>query len=161
MDKPVGTFDEDLVTDLEKKFGDIMKHLFNESNFHKINCKDINDIASYRENNPDFIQAVKGEVAAVYCIWRQQKAQEKFDLVYVGQAKNIRDRMRNHLSYKGEGTNSKLEEVQRAVGGGETIGVTFVKIDPPYMRTAVEGWLIREIAKTGEKVLLWNKRGKN
>ena len=145
--------------DLEKMFSEIEVLLF-ESEIYEIKYEDKkntelkyakNRLCYTRDNKP-FIRAIKGE-PALYCIWQKKAETEKFVPVYVGHAQKPVDRMRNHLSKKDDGTGSCLEEVQRAVGNGDDIGVTFVKIKPPYMRTAVEEWLI------GKRNLSWNIRG--
>ena len=157
-DKFTCKFDDADVKNLEKKFSEIEKHLLDNSapNLHVIKYKNKNT-ESYPENNEDFIAAI-GNEPAVYCIWLKRKPHGKFDLVYVGHAKKPGSRLRNHLSKKSEGTGAKLDKVKHAIENDGTIGVTFVKIKPPYMRTAIEEWLIGKIGKSN---LPWNKRGEN
>jgi len=143
-------------TDLEKKFFEVKKRLFNRSrsNFFEIEYKNNDTELNFPENNKRFLDAI-GNAPAVYCIWLK-RGQKEFGPVYVGHAKKPRDRMKNYLSKKHEKTGAVLAKVQDAVKKKGKIGVTFVKIQPPYMRTAVEEWLI---SKIGKSVLIWNKRG--
>ena len=138
--------------DLEKMFSKIERLLFDKLKICPIKYEDINNTElNYTKNNNSFIDAIKGE-PAVYCIWLKRKSQKKFVPVYIGHAKDPRSRMRNHLSKKDKRTGACLEKVKNAVKSNETIGVSFVKIKPPYMRTAVEEWLIYKNSDT----LLWN-----
>lgn len=142
--------------DLEKCFAEIEKLLFDKSSIHAIEYSNANDTElNYSENNKTLIDAIKGE-PAIYCIWVKQASQREFTPAYVGHAKEPRDRMREHLSKKDERTGSCLEQVKRALQENGTIGITFVKIKPPYMRTAVEEWLIGR----NSDALPWNSHGR-
>ena len=142
-------------TDLEQTFSKIKKRLFNSKEIHVIKYERKDTELNYTKNNGYFIDAIKGK-PAVYCIWLGQESSEKFVPVYIGHAKKPRDRLRNHLSKKHEKTGAVLDKVKKEVKRDVAIGVTFVQIEPPYMRTAVEEWLIEEHSD----ILTWNERGK-
>ena len=153
--------------DLKNIFSEIEEFLFNPSNIYEIKYENKNNTKlNYTKNNQDFINAIKGKKSAVYCIWLKQEGVAKFDPVYVGRAvghdkASPSDRMRAHLSSKGGTTKSCLEKVQKEVEHGGTIGVTFVKIEPSYMRAAVEGYLICTSVSRNEKSLPWNDHDRN
>ena len=155
------TFDRFDIVDLEKKFSEIMKRLINKSKskFFEIkyekNKKGFDTELNFPENNEDFLEAIGNEAPAVYCIWLKE-TQKEFVPIYIGHAKEPKTRMGHHLSKKHKETGAVLKQVKNAVSSEGKIGVTFVKIRPPYMRVAVEKWLIDRI---GKDTLLWNKRG--
>lgn len=148
-------------TDLEKCFFEIEKLLFDTSpsNIYTIKYEGDDTELNYTKNNEIFIAAIKGE-PAIYCIWSKPVSQKEFVPVYIGHAKEPRDRMRNHLSKKDKKTGSCLEHVQSAVRDNNVIGITFVKIKPPYMRTAVEAWLISKLTAKNSGILPWNNHGR-
>lgn len=147
--------------ELEKIFSEIEKKLL-KSNIEEIKYEKKDTEIHFRANNKDFLDDIKGE-SVVYCIWRKEKSQKKdFVPVYIGQAKKsvVVERMRNHLSKKNAQTGACLKEVKQAVNNDETIGVTFVRINPSYMRLAVEEWLIGKLTSKNSEALPWNKKGR-
>ncbi len=142
--------------DLEKMFSEVENLLLNPKNIFEIKYEDTNNTAlNYPANNKAFVDAIK-VAPAVYCIWRKKHRGKKFTLVYIGHAKKPGDRMREHLSHKDERTGSCLASIKCAIKNKETIGVSFVHIDPPFMRAAVEDWLIDRHNESLE----WNTHGR-
>ncbi len=93
----------------------------------------------------------------MYCIWKS-RYKDELTPVYIGQVKETisKYRMIAHFSRKNRATGSQLEKVKIAVNDGSILGVTFVEIEPGYMRTSIEEWLIIKYSED----LLWNKKGK-
>jgi len=139
--------------DLEKMFSEIEKLLFDKSKVYPINCEGIDNRKSnsslFMENNGELYETIGNKGATVYCIWEGSVP------VYIGTSDTPWSRIRDHLFRPGKGTKSCIDDVQRAVKDKKTIGVTFVKIKPFYMKTAVEEWLIAKVGKDK----LWNERG--
>lgn len=95
--------------------------------------------------------------AIVYCIW-VRSLQGEVTPVYIGHSssKLSRQRIKNHFIKKDPRTGSQLENVIERLKQGEHVGLSFLKIEPDYMRKPFEEWLI---SRNSEK-LIWNKHGK-
>lgn len=112
------------------------------------------------ESNCDNKKILK-EIASchgVYAIHTRKQGTTKWSIKYIGQTGGVgsRQRIRNHLITKHKQTGSKLELVKSAVSSGKEIGISFVEVDPFFLRHAVEEILIAQCGKQ----LLWNNRGK-
>lgn len=92
----------------------------------------------------------------VYCIWISESLKPR--PVYIGHssASLSRQRLINHFIKKDPRTGSQLDKVKQAVSEGNQIGLSFLRIEPEYMRKPLEEWLI---ARNSEK-LVWNIHGK-
>lgn len=90
--------------------------------------------------------------SGVYAIWVDGVVQ------YVGEAKNIRSRLRQHLIYKSAKTGSKLAEVTAESSKGKNISVSYILVEPAQFRFAVEQGLIGNLTDNGS-ALPWNTHG--
>lgn len=84
------------------------------------------------------------------------KEREEWKMGYIGHVakKNSRSRLINHLIQKHQKTGAQLANVQKSVLNESKIGVSFVEIEPAYMRYVVEDCLIKKMQ------LGWNKNNK-
>jgi hypothetical protein len=107
------------------------------------------------QNRSEVIDWVKN-VPIVYCIWILDGLQSK--PIYIGHSSSwlSKQRLTNHFIKKDPRTGSQLERVKLAVLDDKQIGVSFLKIEPDYMRKPLEEWLI---LRNREK-LIWNIHGK-
>lgn len=139
-----------------KVFGEAEDVLFDETAITNIIYKN-KSVASFDEHNSDFLKKVAGK-SIVYCIWLGNTKQS-LKPKYVGHVKETitRQRMRAHLTKKNKATGSQLAKVILAVEQGYSIGMTVVIIQPPYMRKALEDWLIAKHSK----MLVWNEIGRS
>ena len=78
--------------------------------------------------------------------------------IYIGHSSSslAKQRLTNHFIKKDPRTGSQLERVKLAVLDDKQIGISFLKIEPDYMRKPLEEWLI---LRNREK-LIWNIHGK-
>ncbi|MDO6737372.1 GIY-YIG nuclease family protein [Wenyingzhuangia sp. 2_MG-2023] len=118
---------------------------------------DFKDLKNCLINNEALLVSVSSK-DIVYCIW-QTNANGSFEKTYIGQskAKGARARIRNHLFKQTGKTKSKLEHVKKAIGEKKQIGFTFIEINPPFFRAAIEEYLIKKYSDS----LPWNEIGKN
>ena len=136
---------------IEEIFGRAESSLFSESNIRWLNyeepftCLNASEVIYQVQNVP-----------MVYCIWITDGSQPK--PVYVGHssASLSRQRLTNHFVKKHKKTGAQLEKVEKAVIDGCQIGLSFLRIEPDYMRKPLEEWLI---SMNSDK-LVWNIHGK-
>lgn len=90
----------------------------------------------------------------VYALYVRASKDEEWLPVYVGQRKsiNLRERISHHLISKNEQTGSMLAAVQTAVAAGESIAISFIKIQPESLRLYVEETIIA----SNKASLPWN-----
>ncbi len=114
------------------------------------------DHTSFDSNNQELLKAVSGQ-PIVYCIW-VGKSKSTLKPVYIGHAgsKIARQRVRSHLTKKNERTGAQLNKIKKELKDKKCIGFSKVIIDPPYMRKALEDWLI----ENDSKILEWNLVGR-
>ncbi|MEX2512350.1 MAG: hypothetical protein WD398_05550 [Cyclobacteriaceae bacterium] len=138
--------------ELEEIFERAGKTLFSESKILWLKY----DKAFLCQNSLDILNLVKNS-AIVYCIWISDGSHPI--PIYVGHSssKLARQRITNHFIKKDPRTGSQLEKIITAVIDGNKVGLTFLKIEPDYMRKPMEEWLI---SKHREK-LDWNIHGRN
>jgi hypothetical protein len=93
--------------------------------------------------NQEILGAVSG-VANVYAIFAAPKNSSTFSLRHIGKTtrKLARQRVRNHLIKKNEGTGAKLEKIMAHVRSGGLVRISWVKIEPESLRNYVEEELI-------------------
>jgi len=117
----------------------------------KIWVENINDI---KELNRDFLNSLKGN-ANIYAIYIGKN--EEWFLKYVGQrkAKNMRERITQHLITKSKKTGSKLEYIRESVSKGYSIGLRLIKTDKDSLRVFIE----EEIISRNRLKLAWNVHG--
>lgn len=136
---------------IEVVFRNAESDLFSENEIHWL---------TYEEpfvclNGSEVISLVQ-KAPIVYCIWISNGLQPK--PVYIGHssASFSKQRLINHFIKKDPRTGSQLERVKQAVSGALQIGVSFLRIEPDYMRKPLEDWLI---TRNRDK-LIWNIHGK-
>ncbi|MFN8258151.1 MAG: hypothetical protein U0W24_20850 [Bacteroidales bacterium] len=151
MDKIVFNKEE-----IEKTFYNAQKILFDKINIHQIRYKDF-DRESFDDLNKELLIAIAGK-AIVYCLWVSDN-KSAFIQRYIGHAAaNIsRQRIRAHLTKKNERTGAQLKKIIKALELKHNIGLSFIIIEPAYMRKALEEWLIENNSDTLE----WNFVGKS
>ena len=93
--------------------------------------------------NKSALDSVSG-VANVYAIFTAPKNSAQFELRYIGKTtrKLARQRIRNHLIKKNEGTGAKLDQIIAHVQRGGLVKVSWIKIEPESLRNYVEEELI-------------------
>lgn len=136
---------------LEKVFLEAQNFLLSDSNVmwfkfdSSLNCL----------NHLEILDLVKN-TAIVYCIWVSRLG--KIIPVYVGHStsKYSKQRITNHFIKKDPRTGSQLERIFEEINMGNQVGLSFLKIEPDYMRKPFEEWLI----SMNSRKLVWNKRGK-
>lgn len=109
---------------------------------------------SFHKDNNEFLKAVSKK-SIIYCLWIGESI-KNLEPVYIGQAKHTisRQRLRAHFTKKNTSTGSQLEKIKGCLKKNQIIGLTFLTIEPGYMRTSLEEWLIN---KNSNK-LIWNKK---
>jgi len=141
-------FDRDQIEEVFKK---AESSLFSDRNIHWLTY----ELPFSFRNSSEVIDAVH-KIPIVYCIWISDGSEPV--PVYVGHssASLSRRRLINHFVDKHDKTGAQLKKVQEAVSDGKQIGISFLKIDPDYMRKPLEEWLISR--NSGK--LVWNIHGK-
>jgi hypothetical protein len=136
---------------LEDTFKMAENSLFSEPNIHWLQYEK----PFICQNQVEVFDLIKN-VAIVYCIWISDGLHLK--PIYIGHSSAIlaKQRLTNHFIKKHVRTGAQLERIQEAVLEGKKIGISFLKIEPDYMRKPLEEWLI---LRNREK-LTWNIHGK-
>lgn len=137
---------------IESSFSRAEKFLLGRENIIDIVYENF-DVTTFDVLNKALLKNVANK-CIVYCLW-QGDSPENLKPVYIGHAKHTisRQRMRAHLTKKNVATGAQLERVKASLVLKTYLGLTYLEIEPGYMRMALEGWLIdRHIDK-----LLWNK----
>ena len=141
---------------LEKMFSVAERELFDKTKIRNIVYNNKDCITDFDKNNKKFLDDISKK-SVVYFIWVGISINE-LSPFYVGHAFETisKQRMIAHFSRKNKATGSKLENIKKAIEDNCFLGVTFVQIDPGYMRTSIEEWLI---VKYADK-LIWNINGR-
>lgn len=136
---------------IEEIFHSAESNLFSESNILWLTYE-----APFNFLNSSKVINQVHRVPMVYCIWISDGLKPM--PVYVGHSSSSysKQRLTNHFLKKHEKTGAQLEKVEKAVNNGYHIGLSFLRIDPDYMRKPLEEWLI---SRNSEK-LVWNIHGK-
>jgi len=142
--------------ELENWFSRAEDILFDKSEIRIINYENKDCVTNFDKLNQKFLMDINKK-SVVYCIW-MGNCQEELKPIYVGHAKDTisKYRMIAHFSRKNKATGSQLEKIKIAINDDFILGATFIQIDPAYMRTSIEEWLI---IKHSNK-LIWNKNGR-
>lgn len=113
-------------------------------------------IPEIKAANDRFLKSLRGR-ANVYALYVRRTKSDAWLPVYVGERKStgLRDRLTQHLICKHHQTGSMLEAVKTAVSAGESIGISFIKVQPESLRLFVEETIIA----THKKDLPWNTHG--
>jgi len=116
---------------------------------------DVEDKMIDQSKNITLLESIAGR-AIVYLIFTRHD--QTWLPAYLGQSKGkySRQRIRNHLFHKHIKTGSQLSKVQACANKGQAVGISFVEIDPPYLRHAIEEILIEKHSSS----LSWNFQGK-
>ena len=143
-------------TELENWFSRVENHLLDKSQIHIINYEDKNCETNFDKLNKTFLNDIDKK-SVVYCIWVGD-SKDNLKPCYVGHAKETisKYRMIAHFSRKNKATGSQLEKIKKAIEDDFILGATFIQIEPAYMRTSIEEWLI---IKHSDK-LFWNRNGR-
>jgi hypothetical protein len=141
--------------EIENEFQKAANYLFSKSNVCYLTYSD-KDVLSFDANNKEFLSEVKGK-SVVYCLWTGTEKENIFPK-YVGHVNSSisRQRFRAHLTKKNKATGAQLDKITAEVSLGYQIGVTYLEIDPAYMRKSLEDWLIQNHPDKAQ----WNKSGK-
>lgn len=146
------------VSELESYCRQVVRMLTHRDSIHRVECAtdDAGTNRPHESLNADFLDRVTHR-DLVYAIHLRSTAE--WNVVYVGhtQATTSRQRIRNHLFKKHPKTGAQLSKVLDAVRHGSEIGMSFVAVDPPYIRCAVECRVIELLSGT----LTWNVHGKH
>lgn len=141
--------------DIEKAFIKAEGSLLHKDHIHAVNYTGY-DLSSFDNNNQELLKSIAGK-SIVYCIWTG-KSKEDLNPKYIGHAKGsiARQRIRNHLTRCNTRTGAQLQKVSATLSLKRLIGLSFLVIEPDYMRGALEEWLIKGNAEKLE----WNKIGR-
>lgn len=93
--------------------------------------------------NKSVLDSVSG-AANVYLIFTAPRDSNVFTLRYIGKTtrKLARQRIRNHLIKKSEGTGAKLDNIVKHVQSGGLVKVSWIQIEPESLRNYIEEELI-------------------
>ena len=141
---------------LEKMFSVVEKELFDKSKIRNIVYNNKDCVTDFDKNNKKFLDDINKK-SVVYCIWVGTSIDDLRPF-YVGHVFETisKQRMIAHFSRKNKATGSKLEKIKIAIEDNLCLGATFIQINPAYMRTSIEEWLIGKYADK----LIWNINGK-
>lgn len=142
-------------TDIENKYREAKSALLDINNINFINYPN-SDLESFDKNNQSLLKTISGN-DIVYCIW-SGNSQISMNPKYIGHTagKTSRQRIRNHLTSKHKKTGAQLERVKKELEQGRYIGLTYIIIEPAYMRTSLEEWLLAQPSIN----LKWNQIGR-
>lgn len=137
---------------IETKFLEAEKFLFDEQNIYQIKYDNF-DKTTFDKLNSELLHNVSKKFI-VYCLWLGD-TQSDLKPKYIGHAKNTisRQRLRAHLTKKNKATGAQLDKITKYLDEKKFFGLTYLIIEPSYMRTSLEEWLIN---KNIDK-LEWNK----
>jgi len=137
---------------IEKSFSQAEMLLFNTENIYQVKYEDF-DVTTFDRLNKEMLKNISNK-CVIYCLWQGATLQE-LKPKYIGHAKNTiaRQRIRNHLTKKNKATGAQLEKVKSALISKTFLGLTYLEIEPDYMRTALEAWLLQR----NSSVLEWNR----
>lgn len=143
-------------TELENWFCKVEEKLFNKAQIHIVNYDNKDCVLNFDKLNRKFLGDINNK-PVVYCIWVGNNIRN-LEPFYIGHAKETisKYRMIAHFSRKNKATGSQLEKIKKAIDEDLILGVTFIQIEPAYMRTSIEEWLIIKYSN----ILEWNKNGK-
>jgi hypothetical protein len=105
------------------------------------------------EENETLLSALSGK-ANVYMLFTAKNDSPDYRLRYIGKTtrKLARQRLRNHLFKKHDGTGAKLAAVRSHVQSGGSMKISWVSIEPESLRNWAEEELISLHSESG-----WNR----
>ena len=110
------------------------------------------------ENQDLFERLPVKDSGVVYAIsLRDGQGNGVWEKRYIGTSKEPRKRIKQHLVACAQDTRSCLERVQEVVRCGRDIGISWVKIEPPFLRVGVEHMIIGLEKVKNENALPWNE----
>lgn len=125
----------------------IDKYLTEDKNQRSVTYSNIN-VDSWKgdklaEENEVLLSDASGKVN-VYMLFTALKGSTVYTLRYIGKTtrKFARQRVRNHLFKKHDGTGAKLEKVKAHVKSGGSVKISWVLIEPESLRNWAEEELI-------------------
>jgi len=135
---------------IENLFREAEEKLFLKYNLFEIKYKDFN-ISTFSKQNKQILHKLANK-SIVYCLWIGDTF-ETLEPMYIGQAKNTnsKNRIKAHLQSKNKTTGAQLEKIKGQLTDRKIIGLSFVIVEPDYMRTSIEGWLMNK------RKFKWNK----
>ena len=138
---------------IEKYFLEAEKFLLNEENIYCIKYENF-DVTTFDRLNSDLLKNVTNKYI-VYCLWLGS-TENNLKPKYIGHAKNTisRQRLRAHLTKKNKATGAQLDKIKIYLSEKKYFGITYLFIEPSYMRTSLEEWLINR----NFELLEWNKK---
>lgn len=127
--------------------------LLNPKNIHIVKYDDF-AVEKFHKDNNEFLSAVSNK-NIVYCLWIGESTNH-LEPVYIGQAKHTisRQKLRAHLTKKNAATGAQLDKIKDCLNNKKIIGLTFLTVEPGFMRTSLEEWLIIQ----NSQKLIWNKK---
>jgi hypothetical protein len=121
----------------------------------------VDDLRQHAASNKEVLATILGKGANLYAIWTKPGDSNEWVPEYIGQRSksSCAARLREHLFWKHEKTESKIARIREAVKAGRQVAVTTILVTPDCLRRAVEEALIDRHGKnTGW--LRWNKHGR-
>jgi hypothetical protein len=106
--------------------------------------------------NATLLEELTGR-ANLYALFAAPRGSTTFRLRYIGKSTRAlaRQRLRNHLIKKNDGTGAKLETVQAHIRSGGSLKVAWVSVTPESLRNYLEEQLISKYQQRGEAD--WNR----
>jgi phage gp37-like protein len=137
---------------IETKFSEAEDFLLDKQNVYAIKYDNF-DASTFDRLNSELLKNVANKFI-VYCLWLGDNSTD-LKPKYIGHAKNTisRQRLRAHLTKKNKATGAQLDKIKKYLDEQKYFGLTYLIIEPSYMRTSLEEWLIN---KNIDK-LEWNK----
>ena len=141
--------------EIEKSFLKAKSLLLDNTNINHIKFLNF-DHLSFDEQNQELLKIISGN-DIVYCIWSGISI-KTLEIKYIGHTagKTARQRIRNHLTSKHDKTGAQLEKVKYVLSNKGYIGLTYIVVEPAYMRKSLEEWLISNLSEQLE----WNQIGR-
>jgi len=136
---------------IESKFEEAEKQLLDANNLYSIHYENF-DVTTFDKHNSTLLNAISGK-SIVYCLWIGE-SYNSLHPKYIGHANRTisRQRMRAHLTKKNKATGSQLDKITLYLREKKYFGLTYLIIEPSYMRKSLEDWLINK----NSKFLDWN-----
>lgn len=139
---------EDAISEIKNTIPKVMKY---SEDIDEVNWTDIanGDFQKIRDKIPkeDNIYVIMIKVenkTEIYC-----KDKNYYEVKYVGKSYNIKERLRCHLVYKSDTTNSCLEKVKDYIlnnSSTKELYIRTIKVEPREMNSYVESLLLKKFA---------------
>ena len=124
--------------------------------YHGVNLANWNEV-EIRNQNEIFDPMPKEGSGVVYMIHlRNNKKNSTWRRQYVGSSKAPEERIKQHLISCSKRTASRLDEVKEAVSHGKVVGISWIEIEPSFLRIGIEEMIIGLEKTTDKNALPWN-----